>query len=132
MTRRQILSLATSAAVTLPARALFARPATNVDPDFGSTLDAAAAIRARKISSVELTRHVFRRIDKFEPKLNAYAYEMREEAMQAARRADQAIARKARVGALHGVPINVTAGGSAPYFNLINYIAPASRQRPKR
>src|SRR3989442_335453 len=77
------------------------------DPSFGSAVDAAAAIREKKISSVELTQHTFRRIDAFQPKLNAYVYQLREEALVAAKQADDAIARKAPAGALHGVPINV-------------------------
>ncbi|HYR90516.1 MAG TPA: amidase family protein [Terriglobia bacterium] len=77
------------------------------DPDFGSALDAAAAIRARKISSVELTKHTFRRIDAFQPRLNAYVYQLREEALAAARQADEAVARNTADGVFHGVPINI-------------------------
>jgi amidase len=77
------------------------------DPDFGSALAAAAAIRAKEISSVELTQHTFRRIDAFQPKLNAYVYQLREEALAAAKQADEAIARNAPLGVFHGVPINV-------------------------
>ncbi|PYR84517.1 MAG: amidase, partial [Acidobacteria bacterium] len=77
------------------------------DPDFGSALAAAAAIRAKKISSVELTQHTFRRIDAFQPRLNAYVYQLREEALSSAKQADERIARNAPLGVLHGVPINV-------------------------
>ena len=77
------------------------------DPDFGSALDAAAAIREKKISSVELTQHMFRRMDAFEPALNAYVYQLREEALAAAKRADDAVADHSPLGAFHGVPINV-------------------------
>jgi len=80
---------------------------TQFDPDFGSALDAAAAIRERKISSFELTQHTLRRIDTFQPKLNAYVYQLRDEALDAAKQADQAITRNASTGPLHGVPINV-------------------------
>ena len=77
------------------------------DPDFGTALDAAAAIRAKQISSVELTQHMLRRIDAFQPKLNAYVYQLRDQALAAAARADEATARGAATGPLHGVPINV-------------------------
>ena len=77
------------------------------DPDFGSALDAAAAIRERKISAVELTQHTFRRIDNFQPKLNSYVYELRDQALEDAKHADQAVDRKTATGTLHGVPINV-------------------------
>ncbi len=100
MTRRDTLAL-----VAAP---LAARGATTTfDANFGSALDAAAAIGARKISSVELTQHVFERIGKFQPKLNAFVYQMREEALARARRADEAVARKEKRGPLAGVPVVV-------------------------
>jgi amidase len=77
------------------------------DPDFGTALDAAAAIRAKKISSVELTQHTFRRIDAFDGKLNAYVYQLRDEALAAAARADEATARSTAAGVFHGVPVSV-------------------------
>jgi len=80
---------------------------TYFDPDFGSALEAAAAIRAKKISSVELTEHTFRRIDAFQPKLNVYVYQMREQAFASARRADEELARGVLSSSLQGVPINI-------------------------
>jgi amidase len=80
---------------------------TTFDANFGSALDAAAAIRAKQISSVELTQHTLRRIDAFQPRLNAYVYQLREQALAAARRADEALARGEANGVLHGVPVNV-------------------------
>jgi amidase len=74
---------------------------------FGSALEAAAAIRAKTISSVELTQHTLRRIDAFQPKLNAYVYELRDRALLAAKQADEAIAHNIPTGVFHGVPINV-------------------------
>jgi amidase len=77
------------------------------DPDFGTALAAASAIRARQISSLELTGHTFARIDAFQPKLNAYVYQLREEALTAAARADEALVHKEDVGLFHGVPFSV-------------------------
>ena len=77
------------------------------DPNFGSALDAARAVATRKISSVELTEHVFKRIDQFQPKLNAFVYLTREEALRQARSADEAVARKAKRGPFAGVPVLV-------------------------
>ena len=74
---------------------------------FGSALEAAAAIRAKTISSVELTQHTLRRIDAFQPKLNAYVYELRDRALLAAKQPDEAIAHNRPTGVFHGVPINV-------------------------
>ena len=100
MTRRTAISLLSAPLAGWGA-------ATTFDPNFGSALDAAAAINARKISSVELTRHVFERIDKFQPKLNAFVYLMREEALLRARRADEAVARKGKRLPFAGVPVAV-------------------------
>jgi amidase len=81
--------------------------ATHFDPDFGSALDATEAIRSKKISSLELTEHTFRRIDAFQPCINAYVYQLREQALGAARQADLALARGEAKGVFHGVPVNV-------------------------
>jgi amidase len=77
------------------------------DLDFGSAVAAAEAIWGKKISSVELTRHLLERIDRFNPSLNAFVYVMREEAMERARKCDEALARGESLGVFHGVPINV-------------------------
>jgi amidase len=100
MTRRDTLALLAAPLAAPGAAATF-------DPNFGSALDAADAIRTRKISSVELTKHVFERIDKFQPKLNAFVYQMRDEAVTRARRIDEAVARGERLGPLAGVPVVV-------------------------
>jgi amidase len=74
---------------------------------FASALTAAKAIRDKKISSLELTQAMFDRIDRVQPKLNAFVYLMREEALAQARELDAALARGDNLGALHGVPIHV-------------------------
>jgi amidase len=76
-------------------------------PDFASALDAAAAVRARRISAAELTELAFRRLDRYNPKLNAVILEYREQALARARQADQAQARGQSWGPFHGVPITV-------------------------
>jgi Asp-tRNA(Asn)/Glu-tRNA(Gln) amidotransferase A subunit family amidase len=48
------------------------------DFDFASALDAAAAIKAQQVSSLELTRRMFARIDRYNPKLNAFTYQMQD------------------------------------------------------
>ncbi len=75
--------------------------------EFASALQAAEAIRKRRISSVELTRHIFQRIERYNPALNAFAYLLKEEALAQARKADEAVARKEPLGVFHGVPINI-------------------------
>lgn len=75
--------------------------------EFASALDAARAIRAKRISSFELTQQIFARIDKFNPQLNAVAYQLREEALLRAKQADEAQAGGKSLGVFHGVPIHV-------------------------
>lgn len=106
MTRRETLALLAASLVTRGGANALDTGAT-FDRNFGSAIGAAAAIRTRKISSVELTRHVFERIDRFQPKLNAFVYQMRDEALAQARRTDQAVARKEKLGAFAGVPVVV-------------------------
>src|SRR5579863_3653973 len=79
--------------------------ATNLD--FASALDAAEAIRRKQVSSLELTRRAFERIDRFNPKLNAFVYQLRDEALARAHTLDEALAHGRSQGALHGVPVHV-------------------------
>jgi amidase len=84
--------------------------------DFATALQAAEAIRTKKVSSVELTERMFARIDHYNPQLNVFAYQLREDALAQARKADAALAQgKASgkssdskpLGVFHGVPITV-------------------------
>lgn len=106
MTRRELLvSVPIYAAATVMLRRSVAAAVS--DLDFASALDAAAAIRAKQVSSFELTRRVFARIDRYNPKLNAFSYQMRDQALAQAREADAALSRGDEVGTFHGVPICV-------------------------
>jgi amidase len=78
--------------------------------DFSTALQTADAIRSRKISSVELTQRMFARIDRYNPQLNIFAYQLREDALARARKADDVLSRsktRPALGAFHGVPITV-------------------------
>ncbi|HYC43969.1 MAG TPA: amidase [Burkholderiales bacterium] len=70
-----------------------------------SLVDAAAAIRRKKVSSVELTRACLEQARHVQPTLNCFIAIEEDEAIKAARKADQALKRSARVGPLHGVPL---------------------------
>ena len=48
-------------------------------------------IRSRKLSPVELTKAVLERIEKLNPKLNAFCTIIADDAMKAARAAEQAV-----------------------------------------
>ncbi|MEU8960008.1 amidase [Streptomyces sp. NPDC048518] len=66
---------------------------------------AASAIRARRLSPVELVDSVLERIEQSQPALNAYVTVTAERARDAARRAaDEAAAGRFR-GPLHGIPV---------------------------
>ena len=75
--------------------------------EFASALDAAEVIRKKQISSFELTQQTYQRIDKFNPQLNAFAYQLREDALARAKQADEAQASGKSLGVLHGVPVHV-------------------------
>lgn len=77
------------------------------DLDFVSATLASQAIRKRQISSVELTQRMFERIDRYDHRLNAFVYELREVALFQAKKADEAQARGESLGPFHGVPISV-------------------------
>lgn len=75
------------------------------DPDFGAAVDAVKALASGVISSRELTEHVFGRIKKHNPKINAFVTLNEEQALARARQADRALARGKKWGPLHGLPI---------------------------
>lgn len=123
MNRRNFLATVplALAASTLPVSEMFAAPAAakpngpalNSSPsaphalDFATALQAAEAIRTKKVSSVELTGRMFARIDHYNPQLNVFAYQLREDALAQAKRADAALALGKTHGVFHGVPITV-------------------------
>jgi aspartyl-tRNA(Asn)/glutamyl-tRNA(Gln) amidotransferase subunit A len=65
------------------------------------------AVRAKKLSAVEITTAVLKRVAALEPRLNAFAYLAAEEAMDAAVAADRVLARGESIGPLHGVPVTI-------------------------
>ncbi len=69
--------------------------------------DLAAAVRARKVSSVELLEHFRRRVDQHNPKVNAVVVFDWERAKEQAIAADAALAKGKTTGPLHGVPMTV-------------------------
>lgn len=65
---------------------------------------AAAKLRSREVSSVELTQDSLRRIHANQPRLNAFITITEELALAQAHRADQELARGIDRGPLHGIP----------------------------
>ena len=70
-------------------------------------LEAAQALRQRKVSSAELTEAALRRIQQANPKLNAILTVLEDRARAQAKSADEELARGTDRGPLHGLPIAV-------------------------
>lgn len=64
-------------------------------------------IRRRAVSPVEVVEAVLERIERINPAINAYCTVTAEYAREAARAAEQAVARGAALGPLHGVPYSL-------------------------
>jgi aspartyl-tRNA(Asn)/glutamyl-tRNA(Gln) amidotransferase subunit A len=70
-----------------------------------SIAQAAAGVRARDFSPLELTEAYLRRIERLNPAINAYITVTADRALEDARRATDEIAAGAYRGPLHGIPI---------------------------
>ena len=91
--------------------------------------EAARALRERRLSSVELTRLSLDRIERLNPKLNAFLTVTAESALQRARQADAELAAGHDRGPLHGIPVAHkdlfytrgvrTTGGSKIFENFV-------------
>lgn len=111
--RRQFITAGglTLGAIATGVRGL--RAATPPGPAVGNDLvqmsvtRLAEAIRTRKVSCVEATTAYFRRISVVNPKINAVVTLCEERALAEARAADEAVARGAKLGPLHGVPFTI-------------------------
>src|SRR5271157_1800525 len=64
-------------------------------------------IRDRAVSPVELTRDCLARIERLNPRLNAFITVLADSALDQARRAEQEIFRGKYRGPLHGIPIGL-------------------------
>jgi amidase len=89
----------------------------------------AQLIRDREVTAVEVVEAHLQQIERHNPALNAIATLNAEAALREARAADEAMARRDRVGILHGVPITIkdsfeTRGlrTTSSYAPLANYI----------
>jgi aspartyl-tRNA(Asn)/glutamyl-tRNA(Gln) amidotransferase subunit A len=75
------------------------------DPALLTLTETAAAIRERKLSSIELTTALLKRIEAWQPKINAFVRTEADDALKAAHDADAALQRGETKGPLHGVPL---------------------------
>src|SRR5690348_1424534 len=67
----------------------------------------AARIRRRDISPVEVVEAYLRRIEVRNPVINAYTLVLADQAMEAARAAENAVMSGKPLGSLHGVPVGI-------------------------
>jgi aspartyl-tRNA(Asn)/glutamyl-tRNA(Gln) amidotransferase subunit A len=77
------------------------------DLGWRSALDLAASIRKKEISPVEVVDAVLARIERLNPRLNAFCTIIAEQARDAAVGAEVALATGEPLGPLHGVPFSV-------------------------
>ena len=94
-----------------------------------SAAETAQAIKAKRVSPVDVVQAYLERIDRLDGTLHAYITVLREEALAAARQAEQVLMRGDNLGALFGVPIAVkdqfwtrgilTTNGSRVYKNFV-------------
>lgn len=92
-------------------------------------LEAAAQLRARKVSSHELVTESLQRISELNPSLNAFITVMADSAIDTAKRCDQELAAGRDRGPLHGIPVALkdnfftkgvrTTGGSKLFTDFI-------------
>ncbi len=69
--------------------------------------DLVASIRSKALSPVDVTRAVLERIEQVNPTINAFCTVTADTALAAARAAEAAVMKGARLGPLHGVPVSI-------------------------
>ena len=108
-TRRTVLkqSSTVAAGVALSGLSSTAAGASSSELGFESAVKLAARIRAKELSSVELTRYFISRIEKFHTKLNAVVVQDFERALAAAEHADNQLVAGSLLGPLHGLPMTI-------------------------
>jgi amidase len=74
---------------------------------YESTVSLARRIRAGEVSPLQAVNAYLERIERIDPRVHSYLHVAAEHARAAARRAEQALAQRRELGALHGVPVAV-------------------------
>jgi Asp-tRNA(Asn)/Glu-tRNA(Gln) amidotransferase A subunit family amidase len=77
------------------------------DPTFLPAVTMARQIRGKKISPVELAEIHLAKIERLNPKLNAFVHVAPERVLREARAAEAAVAGGGPLGPLHGVPVSI-------------------------
>jgi aspartyl-tRNA(Asn)/glutamyl-tRNA(Gln) amidotransferase subunit A len=79
----------------------------NQELAYSSATNLLQLISSKQVSPVELTKLFLERIDRLDPQLNSYLLVTYEQALAAAKAAEEAIMRGDDLGPLHGLPISV-------------------------
>jgi aspartyl-tRNA(Asn)/glutamyl-tRNA(Gln) amidotransferase subunit A len=74
---------------------------------FMPAVTAAELIRTKQLSPAEYVQTVLQRIERLEPRVNAFVHLAADQAMDAAKQAEAALMRGDRIGRLHGVPVTI-------------------------
>jgi len=72
-----------------------------------SLTEVAELIRNRKVSPVEVVQTALERIERLDSRLNSFLTVLADEALGAARQAEEALSKRESLGLLHGVPVAV-------------------------
>ena len=80
---------------------------TNADLSFTPAWQLREWIASGQLSPMELTTHMLRRIDELNPKLNAFLTVCGDEAVAAAKQAEEQALRGEAMGPLHGIPVPI-------------------------
>jgi aspartyl-tRNA(Asn)/glutamyl-tRNA(Gln) amidotransferase subunit A len=80
---------------------------TSADLCFTPATELARLIRERQLSPLELTRAVLERIERLNPRINAFCTLTADAALAGAREAEQAVVRGEARGPLHGIPFSI-------------------------
>jgi amidase len=125
LTRRAFLALGAASTAVGPLSVIqISDAASAASPEMDLTrltvTEAAARLRSRTVSALELVNACITRIEKVNPRLNAVVSSRFEEAKRDAQRADFVASRSEWLGPLHGVPMTIkdsfdTAGLTTTY-----------------
>ena len=74
---------------------------------FTAATELARQIRTKALSPVELARAVIERIERLNPKVNAFCTLLADAAMNSAREAEAAVVKGSALGPLHGIPFSI-------------------------
>ncbi len=112
MTRREFVhragvGLGSAAAYSALGRTARGAQGSGGELAFKPATELAAMLRDKQLSSVEMTRYFIGRIEEYDATLNAVVVRDFDRALDAARRADDAIARGTVLGPLHGLPMTI-------------------------